>query len=65
MEAGGVPRRLRGHEPPRGSVRSVSRMGQARRILHSLDEVRGACASTYYLVDKSGGMLMRSQRLLS
>jgi len=29
--AGGVPRRLRGHEPPRGSVRSVSQTADAER----------------------------------
>ena len=31
MVAGGVPRRLRGHEPPRGSVRSVSRTEELSR----------------------------------
>jgi len=33
MEAGGVPRRLRGHEPPRSSVRSVSQTADAERNL--------------------------------
>ena len=34
MAAGGVPRRLRGHEPPRSSVRSVSRTNLECRKMH-------------------------------
>jgi hypothetical protein len=37
-----VPRRLRGHEPPRGSVRSVSQTADAERNLPEL--LRELCA---------------------